>query len=68
VISFSIPQKGKQGYWDGVKFQEQCTDFMDVLEILYPDMQILLEVDHSSGHLKEQPDGSKYPHFVFSID
>jgi hypothetical protein len=49
--------KGKQGYWDGVKFQEQCIDFMDVLEILYPDMQILLEVDHSSGHLKEQSDG-----------
>lgn len=49
--------KGKQGYWDGVKFQEQCNDFMDILEILYPDMQILLEVDHSSGHLKEQSDG-----------
>jgi hypothetical protein len=49
--------KGKQGYWDGVKFQEQCSDFMDILEILYPDMQILLEVDHSSGHLKEQSDG-----------
>ena len=49
--------KGKQGYWDGVKFQEQCIDFMDVLEAIYPDMQILLEVDHSSGHLKEQSDG-----------
>lgn len=49
--------KEKQGYWDGVKFQEQCIDFMDVLEILYPDMQILLEVDHSSGHLKEQSNG-----------
>ena len=30
---------------------------MDVLEIIYPRMQILLEVDHSSGHLKEQSDG-----------
>jgi uncharacterized protein YciI len=49
--------KGKQGYWDGIKFQEQCIDFMDVLEIIYPGMQILLEVDHSSGHLKEQTDG-----------
>ena len=43
--------RGKEGYW------EQCADFMDVIEILYPDMQILLEVDHSSGHLKEQSDG-----------
>lgn len=49
--------KGKEGYWDGIKFQDQCNDFMDVLEILYQDMQILLEVDHSSGHLKEQSDG-----------
>ena len=49
--------KGKQGYWDGVKFQEQCIDFMDAIEILYLGMQILLDVDHSSGHLKEQSDG-----------
>lgn len=49
--------KGKQGYWDGLKFQDQCNDFMDVVEIVHPDMQILLEVDHSSGHLKEQSDG-----------
>ena len=49
--------RGKEGYWDGLKFQEQCIDFMDVMEILYPNMQILLEVDHSSGHLKEISDG-----------
>lgn len=49
--------KGKEGYWDGVKFQVQCIDFLNVLEILYPHMQVLLEVDHSSGHLKEQSDG-----------
>ena len=49
--------RGKEGYWDCVKFQEQCVDFMDAIEILYPDMQILLEVDHSSGHLLEQSDG-----------
>jgi hypothetical protein len=49
--------KGKQGHWDGLKFQDQCNYFMDVLEILHPDMQILLEIDHSSGHLKEQSDG-----------
>lgn len=49
--------KGKEGYWDGPKFQEQCCDSMDVIEIIHPGMQILLEVDHSSGHLKEQTDG-----------
>ena len=49
--------KSKEGYWDGLKFQDQCIDFINVLEILYPDVQVLLEVDHSSGHLKEQTDG-----------
>lgn len=49
--------KNKEGYWDGVKFEQQCEDMLDVLEILYPDMQLLIEVDHSSGHLKEQSDG-----------
>ena len=49
--------RGKEGYWDGIKFQEQCTDMLDVIEILYPNTQILLKVDHSSGHLKEQSDG-----------
>ena len=49
--------KSKEGYWDGLKFQEQCIDFINVLEVLYPNVQVLLEVDHSSGHLKEQSDG-----------
>ena len=51
--------KGKQDYWDGVKFQEQCIDFTDVLEIIYPGMQKLLEVHQSLGQLKEQSDGLK---------
>jgi hypothetical protein len=50
--------KSKEGYWDGQKFQEQCVQFVNAVEILYPTMQIVLEVDHSSGHLKEQSDGS----------
>ena len=49
--------KNKEGYWDGALFQAQCNDFINVIEILHPDMQILLEVDHSSGHLKEQSNG-----------
>ena len=49
--------KCKEGYWNGQKFQQQCIQFMNVVKILYPTMQILLEVDHSSGHLKEQSDG-----------
>jgi hypothetical protein len=49
--------KSKEGYWDGQKFQQQCVAFINAVEILYPSLQIVLEVDHSSGHLKEQSDG-----------
>jgi hypothetical protein len=49
--------KNKDGYWDGALFQVQCIDIINVIEILYPGVQILLEVDHSAGHLKEQSDG-----------
>ena len=49
--------KNKEGYWDGLKFQQQCIQFIKIVEVLHPTMQILLEVDHSSGHLKEQSDG-----------
>jgi hypothetical protein len=49
--------KNKDGYWDGALFEKQCEDVIDSLEILYPGMQLLLEVDHSSGHLKEQCNG-----------
>ena len=43
-------------YWDGLKFQERCVLFVTAAEVLYPTMQIVLEVDHSSGHLKDQTD------------
>ena len=49
--------KNKEGYWDGALFQLQVIEVINVLEILYPGMQILMEVDHSSGHLKEQNNG-----------
>jgi hypothetical protein len=49
--------KNKDGYWDGALFEKQCEDVIDCFEILYPGMQLLVEVDHSSGHLKEQGDG-----------
>jgi hypothetical protein len=49
--------KSKEGYWDGFKFQEQRVQFVNAVEVLYPTMRIVLEVDHSSGHLNEQSDG-----------
>ena len=56
LISFQYG-KNKDGYWDGEHFQKQCIDIMDVIEHIYPESQILLEVDHLSCHLKEQSNG-----------
>ncbi|CAM9847356.1 unnamed protein product, partial [Pylaiella littoralis] len=49
--------KGKDGYWGYDQFEEQVEDVMDVLEHIDPDMQIVFEVDHSSGHGKQREDG-----------
>jgi hypothetical protein len=57
LVLFFQYGKSKEGYWDGLKFQEQCVQFVNAVEVLYPTMQIVLEVDHSSGHPKEQSDG-----------
>ncbi|CAB1112955.1 unnamed protein product [Ectocarpus sp. CCAP 1310/34] len=48
---------GKDGYWGYDQFEEQVEDVMDVLEHIDPDMQIVFEVDHSSGHGKQREDG-----------
>lgn len=48
---------GKEGYWDGIKFKQQCKELVDIVEILEPNKQILIEVDHSSGHFKELDNG-----------
>lgn len=49
--------KHKDGYWNYDMFAEQCVDIMDCFEVLYPDWQLVMEVDHSSGHAKYREDG-----------
>ncbi|CAB1120843.1 unnamed protein product [Ectocarpus sp. CCAP 1310/34] len=49
--------KGKEGYWGYDQFEEQVEDVMDVLEHIDPDMQVVFEVDHASGHGKQREDG-----------
>lgn len=49
--------KQKDGYWNYDMFAEQCVDVMDCFEVLYPDWQLVMEVDHSSGHAKYREDG-----------
>jgi hypothetical protein len=49
--------KNKEGYWDFEKFNEQVKDIIYCFNIIYPGYQLVLEVDHSSGHLKTKEDG-----------
>lgn len=48
--------KQKEGYWNYDMFAEQCVYIMDCFEVLYPDWQLVMEVDHSSGHAKYRED------------
>ena len=54
---FLVHGKNKEGFWGYEQFEKQVVDVLDVLEVLYPDKQLVLEVDHSSGHAKYRPDG-----------
>lgn len=51
---FLVFGKNKGGFWGFDEFQQQTTDVMDVIE---PDMQLVIEVDHSAGHAKGREDG-----------
>ncbi|CAN0251556.1 unnamed protein product, partial [Hapterophycus canaliculatus] len=49
--------KNKGGYWGYDLFEEQTMDIIDVYEHLHPDVQLVIEVDHSSGHAKQRENG-----------
>jgi hypothetical protein len=41
--------KNKDGYWNYEKFRQQVEDIMDVVEVIYNNYQLVIEVDQSSG-------------------
>ncbi|CAM9660150.1 unnamed protein product [Ectocarpus sp. 12 AP-2014] len=49
--------KNKDGYWGYDEFKEQIEDVLDVLDVVEPDMQVVVEIDHSSGHTRQREDG-----------
>ena len=54
--------KNREGYWDYEKFEAQAIDVLDCLEVILPEnTQVVLEVDHSSGHAKFRDDGLHVP-------
>lgn len=56
AVRFLTYGKSKDGYWKYENFAEQVVDVLDMYEALYPNAQVLLEVDWSSGHSKHRDD------------
>ena len=48
---------GKDGYWTYHHMVIQIEDCIDCLSYLYPQFDYDFEIDHSSGHNSERPDG-----------
>ena len=48
---------GKEGYWTYRHMVIQIEDCVDCLSYLYPQFEYEFELDHSSGHNMERPDG-----------
>ena len=49
--------KNREGYWGYNEIARQVADVIDVYETIYPEHQVVIEVDWSSGHAKAQDDG-----------
>ena len=49
--------QGKEGYWTYNHMVIQIEDCTDCLKYLYPDFDYAFELDHSSGHNSERPNG-----------
>lgn len=56
AVRFLSYGKNKDGYWTYEHFREQVEDMLDMYEALYPNAQVLVEVDWSSGHSKHRDD------------
>ncbi|CAB1113198.1 unnamed protein product [Ectocarpus sp. CCAP 1310/34] len=49
--------KNKDGCWGYDEFKQQIEDAFDVFDVFEPDMQVVVEIDHSSGHTRQREDG-----------
>ena len=53
------------GWWNNAKFTVHCKFVLDCLEMLYPDKQIVLLLDQSSGHMKWPEDSLRAQNLNF---
>ena len=56
-LRFLAYGKVRGGWRDGDMFCQQVEDMIDWFAVLYPNGQLILEVDHSSGHGKKRENG-----------
>jgi hypothetical protein len=56
-ITFFELGDGKEGYWNSNHIALQTEDVVDCLQALYPDHDLLMLFDHSSGHAKNRKNG-----------
>lgn len=56
-LRFMQHGKNREGFWGYAEFEEQVVDVMDCFDVIYPDKQLMIEVDHSAGHTKFREDG-----------
>lgn len=61
-LRFLVHGKNKEGFWGFKEFEEQTVDVMDCFDVLYPELQLIVEVDHSAGHAKFREDGLHVGH------
>ena len=58
---------GKDGYWTYRHMIIQIEDCIDCLRYLYPQFDYLFELDHSSGHNMERPNGLSTTNTVLNM-
>ena len=51
------PVNNREGYWTGAHFSHQLNSILAIYETLHPDLQVVIEIDQSSCHLKRPEDG-----------
>ena len=56
-LGFMVPRKSRDGYWGYADFEERVVAVMDCFEVVQPDKQLMVEVDHSAGHARFREDG-----------
>jgi len=56
IVFFDVGA-AREGYWTADHMALQLEDFVDCYRVVYPDFDLEIELDHSSGHAKKKADG-----------